>query len=415
MEAALFVALLGGLLVLSYIAEALFESTRIPAVVLLILSGVLIGPILRIVPGTEFETAAPFFGAVALVVILFEGGLGLDLEESARGLLLAVCLAGVSYLVTAGTLALFAHALLRLPWPSSFALASLLGVPSSAVVLPIAGRLGFRPDLRTVVVLEAALADVFGILGAEIAIEAAGGDSVTILALRRTFVGFTIGALVALIVGLLWSRVLRNLRSRSEESHGEVLTFGVVLLLDGVVHTLGGASAIAVVAFGLVISNEPVIMARLLRRPLSAEDEALFGQLRAGVHRFANQLTFLVKTFFFVFLGMVVKWTGLTLKLALTAALFVGIVILARRATVVLLNRAGLLDVSRDDGRALSALMPRGLVTAVLAFGAVEAGLPGAESFPLFAFVLLVSTNVLMVLGLRGARPESGLAPAGAG
>ncbi|MGA7990715.1 MAG: cation:proton antiporter [Thermoanaerobaculia bacterium] len=407
MESAFFVALLGGLLVLSYFADVLFESTRIPAVVLLIVAGVLLGSVFRLVPGTEFEKAAPYFGAVALVVILFEGGLGLDLEESARGLLAATGLAAVSFLLTAGTLTLFAHAILGLAWPSALALGSLLGVPSSAVVLPIAGKLGLRSDLRTVVVLEAALADVLGILGAEIAIEAAGGSSVTVLALRRLFLGFTIGAVVALFVGLFWSRVLRGLKATEGHGYGEVLTFGVVLMLDGAVHTLGGASAIAVVAFGLVLSNEPVIMARLLRRPLSTEDEALFGELRVGVHRFANQLTFLVRTFFFVFLGMVVRWTGLTLESALTAALFVVIVILARRATVVLLNRANFLPLTRAEGGAISALMPRGLVTAVLAFGAVEAGLPGAGAFPLYAFVLLLATNLLMVLGLHGARPRT--------
>lgn len=392
---------------LSYFAEALFESTRIPSVVLLIFSGVILG-LFQLVPGTDFQKAAPYFGAVALVVILFEGGLGLDLDESARGLTIALWLAAVSFLLTAGTLTLFAHALLDLPWSSSFALGSVLGVPSSAVVLPIAGRLGLRSELRTTVVLEAALADVFGILGAGIAIEAAAGGSVAVLALRRTFVGFTLGALVALVVGLLWSRLLRNLSARSGQSYGEVLTFGVVLLLDGVVHTLGGASAIAVVSFGLVLSNEPVIMARLLRRPLSSVAEALFGELRTSVHRFTNQLTFLVRTFFFVFLGMVVRWTGLTLSSALTAVLFVGIVIVARRATVVLLNRVGLLDVSTEEGLALSALMPRGLVTAVLAFGAVEAGLPGSDSFPLYAFVLLVATNLLMVPFLRRARLSVG-------
>ncbi len=415
MESAFFVSLLGGLLVLSYFAEVLFEKTRIPAVVLLISSGVVLGPLVRIAPGTDFEKAAPYFGALALVVILFEGGLGLDLEESARGLLLASGLAALSFLLTAGTLTLFARAILGLAWPSSFALGSLLGVPSSAVVLPIAGRLGLRSDLRTVVVLESALADVLGILGAGIAMEAAGGGSFTVVALRRLFVGFTIGAVVALVVGLFWSRLLRGLKPAEGHSYGEVLTFGVVLLLDGAVQTLGGASAIAVVAFGLVLSNEPVIMARLLRRPLSGDDEALFGALRVGVQRFANQLTFLVRTFFFVFLGMVVRWTGLTPESALTAGLFVAIVILGRRATVVVLNRTGSLPLTRAEGNAISALMPRGLVTAVLAFEAAEAGLPGAESFPLYAFVLLVVTNLLMVFGLRGARPHAGSAQPAAG
>lgn len=405
MQVAFFVGLLGGLLVLAYFAEVLFSRSRIPAVVILIFSGMLLGPFFRLVPGADLDRAAPYFGAVALVVILFEGGLDLDLDESARGLLQATVLASLSFLLTAGALALFAHGLLGLAWPSAVALASLLGVPSSAVVLPIAGRLGLRADLRTVVVLEAAVADVLGILGAGIAIEASQGGSVPVLLLRRTVVGFTIGALLALVVGLLWSRLLRDLRARAAEHYGEVLTFGVVLLLDGAVHTLGGASAVAVVTFGLVLANEPVIMSRLLRRPLSTEDEALFGELRVSVHRFTSQLTFLIRTFFFVFLGLVVRWTGLTGTSALTALLFVAIVILGRRAAVVVSDRTGLLSLSHAEARALSSLFPRGLVTAVLAFSAVEAGLPGAEQFPLYAFVVLALTNLLMVVGLRGGRP----------
>ncbi|MBL8113282.1 MAG: cation:proton antiporter [Acidobacteria bacterium] len=414
MPVAAFVALLGGLLVLAYFAEVLFARTRIPAVVILIFSGVLIGPLLSLFPGGDFTRVAPYFGAVALIVILFEGGLELDLDESARGLLQAALLAGASFFVVGGTLALFAHGLLDLPWSSAIALGSVLGVPSSAVVLPIASTLGLRTEVRTVVVLEAAIADVLGILGAGIAIEAGGGASVPLLVLRRTFLGFTVGALVALVVGLVWSRLLRGLRSKASQ-HGEVLTFGVVLVLDGVVHAVGGASAIGVVAFGLVLANEPVIMARLLRRPLSPEDEVLFGELRTGVHRFTSQLTFLIRTFFFVFLGVVIRWTGITWFSAFVAALFVLVVILGRRAVVVLLDRTRVIDMKNREAAALSALYPRGLVTAVLAFGAVEAGLPGSDSFPLYAFAVLIATNLLMVLDLRRLEPPDASRSTGAG
>ena len=92
-----FLWLLGALLVLSYAADVLFLRTRVPAAVLLIAFGVLLGPVLKILPGAEFLRAAPYFGGLALVTILFEGGMGLDLDESIKGLAAGTLLAALSF------------------------------------------------------------------------------------------------------------------------------------------------------------------------------------------------------------------------------------------------------------------------------------------------------------------------------
>ncbi len=403
MEAAGFLSLLGALLVLSYAADLVFARTRVPSVVLLMGFGVLLGPLLGWLPGAEFARAAPYFGAVALVTILFEGGIGLDLEESIRGLAAGSLLAVASFAATAGTITLLCRIVLELPWPSAAALGCLLGVPSSAIVLPIAAQLGFRDDLRTRVVLDAAIADVLGILGVGVAIEAMKGESVPRLVLRSTVVGFAVGSLVAVGVGLLWSRFLRR-SSGGEVRLAGALTFGVVLMLDGIVSALGGASAVAIVAFGVVLANEPVLVARVFRRPLSKDDEAAFRQMRRAIHRFMTQATFLVRTFFFVFLGIVVNWSGLTPRAAVTSLAFVALALLGRRAALVVVNRAGLLPLTAEEDRLVTALVPRGLVTAVLAHEAATSGLAGAAEFPLYAFLLVVATNLLMVVGLQTAR-----------
>ncbi len=409
-----FLWLLGALLVLSYAADVLFHRTRVPAAVLLIAFGVLLGPVLKILPGTEFVRAAPYFGGLALVTILFEGGMGLDLDESIRGLASGTLLAALSFILTAGTIALLAHGILGLPGPSAVALGSLLGVPSSAVVLPVIGTLGLREGLRTRLVLDAAMADVLGILGVEIAIGALTGQSVSILVLRSTVVGFAVGAAVAVGVGLVWSRYLRWAAGSSTMHLGEALTFGVALLLDGSVSAMGGAAAVAVVAFGVVLANEPVIMQRAFRREMPEQDVKRFEEMRGAIHRFMRQTTFVVLTFFFVFLGVVVDWKGISLRTGAAAVAFAGICVLGRRAAIVGVNRVGLLTLSRDELSNVAALFPRGLVTAVLAFEAMSANLPGSESFPLYAFVVLVVTNLAMVFSFQASRPgKPALAPAG--
>ena len=89
-----FFALLGGLLVLAFVSNRLFRYTRIPTVLVLIATGLVLGPILGWVNAARFEDVTQAFGTLALILILFEGGLELDVRDTVRhfpgGLLLAI-------------------------------------------------------------------------------------------------------------------------------------------------------------------------------------------------------------------------------------------------------------------------------------------------------------------------------------
>ena len=67
-----------GLLVFSaHLFSGLFQRTRIPDVIPLVAIGLLIGPILRIVPTETFGKVGDVFTTIALIIILFEGGAGI--------------------------------------------------------------------------------------------------------------------------------------------------------------------------------------------------------------------------------------------------------------------------------------------------------------------------------------------------
>ncbi len=91
--AATLLILLGGIIGVGFIGNLFFERTRIPSVLLLIIIGIVLGPLTRIVPPELVRPFMPAFGAVALTIILFEGGLDLDLkhtlEQAGRAILLA--------------------------------------------------------------------------------------------------------------------------------------------------------------------------------------------------------------------------------------------------------------------------------------------------------------------------------------
>ena len=81
MEHALVLVFIGLLVFLAHLFVALFERTRVPDVLYLILIGVIVGPVLGIVSPEDFGKVGGVFTTVALVVILFEAGLELSVES----------------------------------------------------------------------------------------------------------------------------------------------------------------------------------------------------------------------------------------------------------------------------------------------------------------------------------------------
>ncbi|MGH9580620.1 MAG: cation:proton antiporter [Terriglobales bacterium] len=100
--------LLGGLVVLAFVANRLYRYTRVPDLLVLIATGLLIGPVLGWVDGGQFRPITHAFGTLALILILFEGGLELRLRETIRHFPGGVLLAIVSYGVTLGLVTLVA-------------------------------------------------------------------------------------------------------------------------------------------------------------------------------------------------------------------------------------------------------------------------------------------------------------------
>src|SRR5450432_3434424 len=109
-----------------------------------------------------------------------------------------------------------------------------------------------------------------------------------------------VALLFAVIAGILWSRLLHVL---SEQRFWQVLTFSMVLVLYAGMEALGANGLIAVLAFGLTISNFPGVDPSLgLTGPLTKLAES-----QQSLLTFHSELAFLVRTFFFVLIGAVAQ------------------------------------------------------------------------------------------------------------
>ncbi|NOQ17940.1 MAG: sodium:proton exchanger, partial [Dehalococcoidales bacterium] len=124
-DIALIIAVVGGLIFLAHLFLHIFNRTRVPDVLLLIVVGIILGPASNLVPIESFGLVGPILVTVTLVVILFEGGIALKLSALKSALSKAVKLAVTSFFLTMIVVGVTAHLLLSLEWIPSLIIGSI--------------------------------------------------------------------------------------------------------------------------------------------------------------------------------------------------------------------------------------------------------------------------------------------------
>ena len=92
-----FFGLLGALLVLAFVANRFSRWTHVPDVIVLLITGIVLGPVLHWVDASKFGDVTRGFGTLALILILFAAGLELDLRSALKQFGAAMVLALLSY------------------------------------------------------------------------------------------------------------------------------------------------------------------------------------------------------------------------------------------------------------------------------------------------------------------------------
>lgn len=389
--------LLGGLLVLAFLANRLFRVTRVPDVIVLMAAGLVLGPGLHLVNTSLLRPVTHFFGTLALVLILFEGGLELEVRDTIRHFPAGLLLSVYAYILTTISVTCVFHYSQGAPTETSLLVGAVLGCTSSAIILPVLQQIEVSKPVRITMLLDASISDTLAVLtvGILLTLKISGGQIASQFMTGIAY-QFSVSIVVGLIAAYIWSYLLPLM---SEQRFWQVLTFSAVLLLYAAMEGIGANGLIAVLIFGLGIAN----FHRLNR---SALDSTLGPDPPSGhvqIHHFHSELSFLVRSFFFVLIGLVVDVKGL-IKYDLLVGGLVGAMVLARwiavRATWWAWRDAGPLE------RELPMwIQPRGLITVVLALGVIEARGPSFNFLTQVAFAVVLATNILVIIGsIRASR-----------
>jgi cell volume regulation protein A len=251
--------------------------------------------------------------------------------------------------------------------------------------MPVLQQLNVREPLRVVLLLESALGDVIGVL----AVSSLLHGSVSGARFSGFMSGFarqgSISIVMGLASGLLWWWLWPKVAS---QRFSNTVAFGIVLGIYSATNAIGGTGLLSVLAFGLVLGNLP-------GRVEIAREEVQF-------LAFHSELSFLVRSFFFVLLGIVVEFVGREYILPILA--IVGALLLSRFLAVQI-SRIALSELTRAERELVFLVMPRGLITAVLAVQVVQNSEAEFSYLPAMAFTAILATNLLLIAGsVRAAR-----------
>jgi cell volume regulation protein A len=414
-----FFALLGGLLVLAFVANRLSGWTRVPDVMVLMAAGIVLGPVLHWLRAAQFAEVTRGFGTLALILILFSAGLEMDLRHALKQFGGGVTLATVSYALTFAGVVYFCTYALGLSRLPSLLVAACFACVSGSIVIPVLEQLRLRPAVKTTLVIEASFGDGLGALGLGVVMDFAvnkGQATSGPLAWILSHLGMALGShgsiasgvammflfqsllalAAAVLAGFIWTRLLPLI---SDKQFWQVLTFAAVLLVYAATHALGGSALLGVIAFGTALANMPNQKAAL--------DYSVFQNFTPDpshqIHFFHSELAFLVRSFFFVMLGAEVEFGGLR-KQFLSALGLLGVFFLARTIAVQF-SRIAWRGTTYSERELATLLIPRGLITAVLVLDAIGAQPDGLGFLTSLTFALILLTNVLVLLAsIRASR-----------
>ncbi|MFH2101488.1 MAG: cation:proton antiporter, partial [Candidatus Micrarchaeota archaeon] len=169
-----FFLVIGLTLFMGFAATILFERTRISQVLILMLFGFVLGPMTGFIDASEDSiiiSISQFIATLALIILLFDGGMMLDIFSVVKALPRSTVFTFVTFM--ASTLLLAGFAVFALGWPllHGLLLGTVLGGISSAIVIAMIDKAGVSDETKAMLTVEASITDALCIIGAMVVIE----------------------------------------------------------------------------------------------------------------------------------------------------------------------------------------------------------------------------------------------------
>ncbi|MBR6879192.1 MAG: cation:proton antiporter [Bacteroidales bacterium] len=376
------IAILGLLIFAAHLFTEIFSRKRIPDVLLLMIIGLVIGPVFHWVSPTQLGSVGNIFTTVTLVILLFESGTQLNFNTLMNSIRGTMSLTTINFFLTMAVVAIVGILVVRLDVATSLMLGAILGGTSSAVIIPMVSQLKISSKSSTILILESAFSDVLCIVFALALMEVVLSGSMNFGAVLGSILSsFILASIIGLLSAVFWSYILDKVR---HVKNSILTTPAFVFIVYGINEWLGFSGAIASLAFGIGMANIDRIYDGFFKRMLKTEPS----KLNDTEKQLFSEIVFLLKTFFFIYIGISIQLDHFW---PIIIGLIITIVLFALRIPVVKLSvRKKDNDLTIDDKAFMSGLVPKGLAAAVLATLPAQAGVEGGEIIQNIVFAVIL-------------------------
>lgn len=294
------------ILLLGVFGEFFFRKTGIPDALWLMLFGFVITTILNVISPQAFSAIVPIFVVVTLVVILFEGGLHLKLtgvvKASLAGIGLAISFFIFSVIIVTGLTYLMSLLGFYPDWTlwTGILLGTILGGTSSVGVIALVQFANLGEEASDILVIESAFNDALCIVVVSTLVIYLLGTTSSVgikSVLQGISAGFAIGIVIGIAFGFVWLYLLYKLESNKDmRNYFYFFTLAALFFIYILTDYVGGSAVIACFIFGLIMGNTLLIKQLFkIERMYEVDKDLLL---------INSQLAFLIKSFFFVLIGM---------------------------------------------------------------------------------------------------------------
>jgi Kef-type K+ transport system membrane component KefB len=369
------------LILFAYLFDITSKYTKMPGVILLI--GLGIG-IQVLVDTTGFSIPdmrpiLPVIGTIGLILIVMEASLDLKLGRKKFGLIVKSASAAIflfAFFVTIMTFIMVNY--LGYKVIDSLLNAIPFGIISSAVAIP--SSINFNEEQREFIIYESSLSDIIGILVFDFII--LYGDSPLF-----GLISFTLKGMLTIIIAVVITSALAFLLHKITYHINYVIILTSVVLVYTLEEMIHLPALLLILAFGMALSNYKLFKHTFIKRHVD------FDKFEHDLNSFSKimrELTFIVRSFFFIMFGYYSKINGLfDLHNVITAAcIFTGIYLLR----IIFLKRSLKLPVLP-----FLYFSPRGLVTILLFLSIPASSRIGLINEEVVTLVILMTILFMMI------------------
>lgn len=380
---------LSALVVISYLYNIVFDRIKVPSVLLLITTGVVLKYIAGVM-NIDWEVPpdlVSILGTIGLIMIVLEGSLDLEVTRKKLPLMGKAFLSALMILLATSSLITYLlYELVHLPFKNAMVYSIPFGVISSAIAIPSAKNLTEKK--KEFIVFESTFSDIIGIMVFNYVI-------LDNLLSSASIAEFFINLLLILVISFASSALLVFLLNSINSQLKSFLIFALLIFVYSVSKYFHLPSLLLILIFGMMLNNNKHFIIGKLARYLHLEKMA---SVTLELKLLTAESAFLIRTFFFIIFGYSMDIGSLlNVQTAMIGSLIIGGILLIRYIFLRFISKTHVFPELF--------IAPRGLITVVLFYSIPASFLSPSFHEGILYFVILGSSFIMM-LGLMFSKTK---------